>query len=324
MSQARYYEPNAGPLKLEHDLSFSPVHLDATPRDLKFNPVVGSPSVVYQTDFRYKGYPGHSFLSPRIPVIHSLEAAKRAEQKYADHYGKQSLFDPVKPRLYEGNRGVQYGSQHLHTPPPAPQRTYIPPSVRAVPFGENKTEWQLNPRQEEIDKRVFLQKEVEQDIQRYKEEQARKKHREMDEKKKDLDRLRNNFMLDAHKYGHGASKGDGDHKRRKFQEEELSPRANPRYRDPKYGNPNRQLKQPLDLPGEEKPMDRWTLEGETKHPDFFLSELSKERAVEQPGNTDHTLRGDGIIRFQEEGRKSIENRFATTSPSRRRRNCGGI
>ncbi|XP_067686403.1 apical junction molecule-like isoform X2 [Haliotis asinina] len=292
MSQARFYEPNAGPLKLEHDLSFSPVHADATPRDFKFNPVVGSPSVVYQTDFRYKGYPGHSFLSPRIPVIYSLEAAKRAEQKYADHYGKQSLFDPVKPRLYEGNRGVQYGSRHLHTPPPVPKRTYIPPSVRAVPFGENKT-------QEEIEKRMFLQKEVEQDIQRYKEEQAQKKQREMEEKRKDLERLKNNFMLDAHKYGHGASKGDGDHKRRKFQEEELTPRENPRYRDPKY----RELTHPVDLAGEE-----------TKHPDFFLSELSKERAVEQPSHTDHTLRGDGIIRFQEEGRKSIENRFRYNKP----------
>ncbi|XP_067686409.1 inner centromere protein A-like isoform X7 [Haliotis asinina] len=212
MSQARFYEPNAGPLKLEHDLSFSPVHAD------------------------------------------------------------------VKPRLYEGNRGVQYGSRHLHTPPPVPKRTYIPPSVRAVPFGENKT-------QEEIEKRMFLQKEVEQDIQRYKEEQAQKKQREMEEKRKDLERLKNNFMLDAHKYGHGASKGDGDHKRRKFQEEELTPRENPRYRDPK-----------------------------TKHPDFFLSELSKERAVEQPSHTDHTLRGDGIIRFQEEGRKSIENRFRYNKP----------
>ncbi|XP_067686407.1 apical junction molecule-like isoform X5 [Haliotis asinina] len=226
MSQARFYEPNAGPLKLEHDLSFSPVHAD------------------------------------------------------------------VKPRLYEGNRGVQYGSRHLHTPPPVPKRTYIPPSVRAVPFGENKT-------QEEIEKRMFLQKEVEQDIQRYKEEQAQKKQREMEEKRKDLERLKNNFMLDAHKYGHGASKGDGDHKRRKFQEEELTPRENPRYRDPKY----RELTHPVDLAGEE-----------TKHPDFFLSELSKERAVEQPSHTDHTLRGDGIIRFQEEGRKSIENRFRYNKP----------
>ncbi|XP_048238207.1 uncharacterized protein LOC124114477 isoform X2 [Haliotis rufescens] len=286
----------------------------AYPRDFKFNPVVGSPPVVYQTDFRYKGYPGHSFLSPRIPVIHSLEAAKRAEQKYAEHYGKQSLFDPVKPRLYDGNRGVQYGSQRTHTPPPAPKPTHIPPSVRAVPFGENKTEWQLHPRQEEIEKRKHLQQEVELDIQRYKEQLSRKKQREMDEKKKDLDRLKNNFMLDTHKYGHGASKGDGDHKRRKFQEEELSPRANPRYRDPTYGIPKRQLNHPVDVPAEEKPMERWTLEGETKHPDFFLSELSKGHGGEQPANMDHTLRGDGIIRFQEEGRKSIENRFRYNKP----------
>nr|XP_022306039.1 uncharacterized protein LOC111112620 isoform X7 [Crassostrea virginica]XP_022306050.1 uncharacterized protein LOC111112620 isoform X7 [Crassostrea virginica] len=121
---------NKGPFTLTHD---------PRPRDLKTTNNTSTDNPLYQ-DFRFKGYPSESFISPHNPQYKRNSAAEMNGTETSRYFGKTQHFDtapgferaktdrpsarphatpPVrsssgmdyaKPKIDEGHRSLQYGS----------------------------------------------------------------------------------------------------------------------------------------------------------------------------------------------------------------------
>ncbi|KAL8568912.1 hypothetical protein ACOMHN_017084 [Nucella lapillus] len=160
-------------------------------------------------DFRFKGFPNHSMHSTRQPVTVSdfdSEDKKRNEENLVKVFGRSSLFDPAKPRIDEGHRGLQYGTDQIDNSPRA--RGFHDP------FNDKSSA--------EMRRLKDMRSEAQGDIQRFKQEKMMHDFHREEEKKQDLEVQSKYYPWDRLTRGHGAPKGDN--RRRKFLETEVSPR----------------------------------------------------------------------------------------------------
>ncbi|XP_041371512.1 uncharacterized protein LOC121385043 [Gigantopelta aegis] len=218
----------------------------ASVRDFRHRQVLVNPSS-YSQDFRYRGYPGNSFLKPRLhPGQQVIEA-----QTNSSNSRKPPLFNPAE---FQGRRSVANDfHDHQVNPPesyPVPQyrqdmeKPQTPSTVyvhqtRGMPLGERRT----------------TTNEVE------------------------------------------LAKGDGDNRKRKFTEQDVTPRGELKYRDPM-------------LPVRLLSASKWE---KNKDGNFILDHLGRPGngapLVTETGEIKADLQGDPSIRYNEGGRASIENRL---------------
>ncbi|XP_076437288.1 uncharacterized protein LOC143276579 isoform X2 [Babylonia areolata] len=167
-------------------------------------------------DHRFKGFPSHSMQSPRQPVTAPMsEDKRRNEENFVKVFGKSSIFDPAKPRIDEGHRGLQYGTDQIDNSPRA----------RGLhdPFNEKSSA--------EVRKISNMKSEAQDDILRFKQEKMMQDFQREEERKKDIELQSKYYPWDRLNEGHGAPKGDN--RRRKFLETDVSPRDTVTYsRDP--------------------------------------------------------------------------------------------
>eukprot|EP00105_Crassostrea_gigas_P034678 XP_019918826.1 PREDICTED: uncharacterized protein LOC105318289 isoform X16 [Crassostrea gigas] len=206
---------NKGPLTLTHD---------PRPRDLKTSNNTSTDNPLYQ-DFRFKGYPAEGFFNPHNPQYKRNSAAEMNGTDTSRYFGKTQHFDTARPKIDEGHKSLQYGS---NDPRIAESQQVRPGPMRGMDFdrGENDRD---RLRKEMV--------ETEQDRQRirYQEQlrmrdrdEERKRHEDMlEQRRQDMEMLKN--------YNPWGRPGGGapmaDTRKQKFTEYQLDPSENTEYKD---------------------------------------------------------------------------------------------
>ncbi|XP_070175164.1 uncharacterized protein [Littorina saxatilis] len=183
------------------DLHKSPRdHIDGligTPRDYSIFEKMLQEGQLRQ-DFRYQGFPNQSMQSPRQPITAPISDSsadkRRNEENFMKYFGKSSIFDPAhhhnwkpteaKPRSDGGQGGMQYGTGQIDNSPRA----------------RGMNDLLQHKSSSEVRKNRHLQDEANADIKKFREEkQMHNFHREEEQRQ-------------------------GDNRRRKFLENDRSPR----------------------------------------------------------------------------------------------------
>eukprot|EP00105_Crassostrea_gigas_P001444 XP_011413629.1 PREDICTED: uncharacterized protein LOC105318289 isoform X18 [Crassostrea gigas] len=197
---------------------------DSRPRDLKTSNNTSTDNPLYQ-DFRFKGYPAEGFFNPHNPQYKRNSAAEMNGTDTSRYFGKTQHFDTARPKIDEGHKSLQYGS---NDPRIAESQQVRPGPMRGMDFdrGENDRD---RLRKEMV--------ETEQDRQRirYQEQlrmrdrdEERKRHEDMlEQRRQDMEMLKN--------YNPWGRPGGGapmaDTRKQKFTEYQLDPSENTEYKD---------------------------------------------------------------------------------------------
>nr|XP_034328783.1 uncharacterized protein LOC105318289 isoform X19 [Crassostrea gigas] len=197
---------------------------DSRPRDLKTSNNTSTDNPLYQ-DFRFKGYPAEGFFNPHNPQYKRNSAAEMNGTDTSRYFGKTQHFDTARPKIDEGHKSLQYGS---NDPRIAESQQVRPGPMRGMDFdrGENDRD---RLRKEMV--------ETEQDRQRirYQEQlrmrdrdEERKRHEDMlEQRRQDMEMLKN--------YNPWGRPGGGapmaDTRKQKFTEYQLDPSEDTEYKD---------------------------------------------------------------------------------------------